>query len=180
MVVLLIPCLYEFISEKCDGPNDINNIVCKFRNHSSIMKIKESYSITGNFSFNLVSTVEKKIISKDFSANKVARFEIPIKILKKSAFWFDKLADHEIYALTNVKFPSILRNEDVASALKRNDTTDKLPSTQSSTLIKVLERIIYKIAFLEGPRLDPKKMLILKQFLKTSRNFMSSWLPNQC
>lgn len=86
LVALLIPCLYEFISEKCDGPNDINNIVCKFRNHSSIMKIKESYSLTGNFSFNLVSTVEKKIISKDFSANKVARFEIPIKILKKSAF----------------------------------------------------------------------------------------------
>ena len=50
------------------------------------MKIKESYSLTGNFSFNLVSTVEKKITSKDLSANKVARFEIPIKILKKSAF----------------------------------------------------------------------------------------------
>ena len=86
LVALLILCFYEFFSGKCDGPNDINNIVCKFRNHSSIMKIKESYSLTGNFSFNLVSTVEKKITSKDLSANKVARFEIPIKVLKKSAF----------------------------------------------------------------------------------------------
>ena len=46
--------LYEFPDEKvCEGVDDIENIVYKFRNHPSIVKIKEQYKVKSNFSFRL-------------------------------------------------------------------------------------------------------------------------------
>ena len=42
--------LYEFPYEKvCEGLDDIDNISCEFRNHPSIVKIKERYKIKDNF-----------------------------------------------------------------------------------------------------------------------------------
>ena len=50
----------EFPDEKfCEGLDDIDNIVCKFRNHPSIVKIKEQCKVKGNFSFRLATTDEK-------------------------------------------------------------------------------------------------------------------------
>ena len=70
--------LYEFTDEKvCEGLDDIYNIVYKFRNHPSIVKIKERYKVKGNFSFRLVTTEEIN-----------AGGEIPVNILKKNKFFF--------------------------------------------------------------------------------------------
>ena len=70
--------LYEFTYEKvCEGLDDIYNIVYKFRNHPSIVKIKERYKVKGNFSFRLVTTEEIN-----------AGGEIPVNILKKNKFFF--------------------------------------------------------------------------------------------
>ena len=42
--------LYEFPYEKvCKRLDDIDNIVCKFRNHPSIIKIKERYKLRAIF-----------------------------------------------------------------------------------------------------------------------------------
>ena len=46
--------LYEFPDEKvCEGLDDIDNIVYKFRNHPSIVKSKEQYKVRAIFHLNL-------------------------------------------------------------------------------------------------------------------------------
>ena len=73
--------LYEFTDGKvCEGLDDIYNIVYKFRNHPSIVKIEERYKVKGNFSFRLVTTEEIN-----------AGGEIPVNTLKKPNFSSDEL-----------------------------------------------------------------------------------------
>ena len=79
--------LYEFPDVRvCEGLDDIGNIVYKFRNHSSIIKIKERYKVKENVSFRLATTEEIKAIIRDLPTNKAAGGEIPVNILKKSNF----------------------------------------------------------------------------------------------
>ena len=81
--------LYEFPDVRvCEGRDDIDNIVYKFRNHPSIIKIKEQYKVKENFSFRLATTEEIKAIIRDLPTNKAAGSEIPVNILKKSIFFF--------------------------------------------------------------------------------------------
>ena len=83
--------LYEFLDVRvCEGRDDIDNIVYKFRNHPSIIKIKERYKVKENFSFRLATTEEIKAIIRDLPTNKPAGGEIPVNVLKKSIF-FDEL-----------------------------------------------------------------------------------------
>ena len=56
----------------CEGLDDIDNIVYKFRNHPSIIKIKEKYKVKENFSFRLATTEEIKAIIRDLPTNKAA------------------------------------------------------------------------------------------------------------
>ena len=80
--------LYEFPDVRvCEGRDDIDNIVYKFRNHPSIIKIKEQYKVKENFSFRLATTEEIKAIIRDLPTNKAAGGEIPVNILKKSIFF---------------------------------------------------------------------------------------------
>ena len=59
--------LYEFPDEK-----SAKVWICKFRNHPSIVKIKERYKVKGNFSFRLATTEEIKTIIRDLPTNKAA------------------------------------------------------------------------------------------------------------
>ena len=102
--------MYELSDERvCEGLDDIDNIVYKFRNHPSIVKIKERYKVKGNFSFRLATTEEIKAIIKDLPTNKAAGGEIPVNILKKSNFSFDELTICVNDALINGKFPITLK-----------------------------------------------------------------------
>ena len=79
--------LYEFPDVRvCEGLDDIDNIVYKFRNHPSIIKIKERYKVKENFSFRLATTEEIKAIIRDLPTNKAAGGEITVNVLKKSNF----------------------------------------------------------------------------------------------
>ena len=81
--------LFEFPDEKiCEGLDDIDNIVSKFRNHPSIVKIKEQYKVKSNFSFRLATTEEIKAIIRDLPTNEAAGGEIPVNILKKFNYVF--------------------------------------------------------------------------------------------
>ena len=84
--------LNEFPDEKlCEGLGDIDNIVCKFRNHPSIVKIKEQCKVKGNFYLDLPPQKRKAII-RDLLANKAAAGgEISVNTLKKFNFSFDEL-----------------------------------------------------------------------------------------
>ena len=103
--------LYEFPDVRvCEGLlDDIDNIVYKFRNHPSIVKIEERCKVKGDFSFRLATTEEIKTIIRDLPTNKAARGEIPLNILKKSNFSFDELTICVNYALINPIFPITLK-----------------------------------------------------------------------
>ena len=139
--------LYEFPDEKvCEELDDIDNIVYKFRNHPSIVKIKEQYKVKSNFSFRLATTEEIKAIIRDLPTNKAARGEIPVNMLGKSNSTFDELTKCVNYALTNGKFPITLKNANVTPVRKKDDPTNKTNFSPVSVLPlfpKVFERIIY-------------------------------------
>ena len=71
--------MHEFPCEKVrEGVDDIGNLVCKVRNHLSIVKIKERYKVMDNFSFRLATTEGIKAIIRDIPTNE--------------AFYFDELS----------------------------------------------------------------------------------------
>ena len=118
--------LYEFPDVSvCEGLDDIDNIVYKFRNYSSIVKIKEWYKVKGNFSFRLATTEDIKAIIRDLPTNKTAGGEIPVNVLKKSNPSFDELTICVNYALINGKFPVTLKNANVTPVHKKDDPTNK-------------------------------------------------------
>ena len=103
--------LYEFSDVKFyEGLDDIDNIVYKFKNHPSIVKLKERYKVKGNVSFRLAMTKEIKTIIRDLPTNKAAGGEIAVNILKKSNFSFDELTICVNHALNNGTFPITLKN----------------------------------------------------------------------
>ena len=85
----------------------------KFRDHPSIVNIKERYKVKGNFSFKLATTEEIKAVIKDLPTNKAAGGVILVNILNKSNFYFDELTICVNYALINGKFPANLKNANV-------------------------------------------------------------------
>ena len=114
--------LYEWV---CEGQDDVDNIVYKFRNHPSIIKIKERYKVKEKFSFILATTEEIKAIIRDLPTYKAAGGEIPVNVLKKSNFVFDELTICANYALINGKFPITLKNANFTPVDKKDDPTDK-------------------------------------------------------
>ena len=139
--------LYEFPDVRdCEGRDNIDNIVYKFRNRPSITKIKEQYKVKENFSFRRDTTEEIKEIIKDLPTNKAAGCEIPVNALKKSNFSFDEVTTCVNYALINGKFPITLKNANVTPIHKKDDPTDKAnfrPISVLPLLPKVFERVIY-------------------------------------
>ena len=126
--------LYKLPGEKvCEGLDDIDNIVYKFRNHPSLVKIKEQYKIKGSFSFKLATTEGTKAIIRDLPTNKAANFS------------FDDLTICLNYALINGKFPITLKNANVTPVHKKDYPTDKTnfrPASVLPLLSKVFERVI--------------------------------------
>ena len=139
--------LYEFPDVRvCEGQDDIDDIVYKFRNRPSIIKIKERYKVKENFSFRLATTEEIKVIFRDLPSNKAVVGEIPVNVLKKSNFSDDELTICVNYALINGKFPITLQNANVTPVHKKDDPTDKTnfrPISVFPLLSKVFERVIY-------------------------------------
>ena len=117
----------------------------KFRDHPSIVNIKERYKVKGNFSFKLATTEEIKAVIKDLPTNKAAGGVILVNILNKSNFYFDELTICVNYALINGKFPITLKNVNVTPVHKKDDPTDKTnfqPVSVLPLLSKVFERVI--------------------------------------
>ena len=139
--------LYEYPDVRvCEGWDDIDNIVYKFRNHPSIIKIKEGYKVKESFSFRLATTEEIKAIIRDLSTNKAAGGEVPVNVLKKSNFSFDELTIFVNYALIDGKFPITLKNANVTPVHMKDDPTDKTnfqPISVLPLLSKVFKRVIY-------------------------------------
>ena len=96
-----------------------HNIVSKCKTHPSIVKIKKHFKINTTFSFSPTSKDEIVAIIKDLQNNKAAGGEIPLNILKKSNFTFDKLTECVNYTLKNGKFPDFSKNATIIPVYKK-------------------------------------------------------------
>ena len=86
--------LFEWSLGSTDQIYDsVDRIIDSFRFNPSIKNIKRNYKITNKFSFKPVLEEFVKDIVKDFSSNKAAGGEIPLKILKECDFSFRFLAN---------------------------------------------------------------------------------------
>ena len=66
----------------------LTKIIKKFKNHPSIVKIKNKYLIKEKFSFQPVSVKDVENVIKNVPSNKASGGDIPIQILKQSGFTY--------------------------------------------------------------------------------------------
>ena len=127
--------------------NNVNDIIKKHINHTSIKIIKEKHKNIDTFSFLQVTTDNVKKVIKDFKTNKSVVWEIPIQILKESKFTFECLKNCINHSVEEIGiFPSSLKLRNLTPIFKKVDLPDKSNFKPVSILIllsKVYERIIY-------------------------------------
>ena len=136
----------EYIPEKDKSP--IENIVNKFKNHPSIIKIKENIQNNGSFSFSTTTTKQIEDEIRKLNKNKpTTENNIPVKILIEN---IDTCAPviSKIYnkSLTECKFPSELKHADMTPAHKKDEKTSKenyRPISVLPPVSKVFERNMY-------------------------------------
>ena len=105
----------------------ILNAIMKFKNHPSIIKIKENIEVTDKFSFPETNDEDMVVKIKRLNNNKPTTFNnIPAKLLKQPNDMCSPFLT-KIYNETkgNGNFPNALKMADVISAYKKGETTNK-------------------------------------------------------
>ena len=77
-------------STQTDNKNTdaLQNVLERFHNHPSLIKIRQLVNNQAKFSFQPVSVLTVKVVIEGLPSNKTTAGEIPIKILKESGFTF--------------------------------------------------------------------------------------------
>ena len=79
--------LFSWSTQIDNGDIDaVQNILKRFHNHPSLIKVKQLVNKQANFSFRPVSVHTMKEVIERLPSNKATVCEIPIKILKESRF----------------------------------------------------------------------------------------------
>ena len=128
--------------------NNIINMINKFKNHPSIIKIKEKVDINETFSFSRCSVddIEREI--EKLNINKPTTFNnIPAKILVENSEICSPFIS-KIYndAIFNSKFPGPLKHADITPVHKKDETTKKenyRPVSILPSISKFFERYMY-------------------------------------
>ena len=108
-----------------ENTDALQNILQRFHNHPSLIKIKELVNNQAKFSFQPVSVHTVKEVIERLPSNKATAGEIRIKIFKKSGFTFEYLTSCVNEAISSGKFPDSLKLPNIAPAHKKKDPTDK-------------------------------------------------------
>ena len=124
--------------------NDINKIVSKFKNHPSIIKIKQKIEVNEKFSFSSSSLnqIEDKI--KDLNCKKPPTLNtIPAKNLinSKYIFKFDK------ESVRSCEFPNTMKVAEITPSHKKDDRTKKdnyRPVSILPSVSKIFEKNMYE------------------------------------
>ena len=103
----------------------LTKIIKKFRNHPSIVKIKNKYLIKETFCFQPVSVKDVENVIKNIPSNKASGGDIPIQILKQSGFTYQILTDCINDAINKGVFPDSLKMANITTVHKKDDPTDK-------------------------------------------------------
>ena len=124
----------------------LTKIFKKFKNHPSIVKIKNKYLVKEKFSFQPVSVKDVENVIKNFPSDKTSGGDIPIQMLKQSGFTYQILTDCINDAINKGTFPDSLKIANITLAHKNNEPTDKenyRPVNALPLLSKVFERLLY-------------------------------------
>ena len=97
------PSCFNFLS------NRLERIIEKYKNHPSIIKIKQNYSHQEKFVFQTISAEKVSKIIKELPTDKISSGEIPLKILKNADFTFKKITDCINESIVNNTFPNCLK-----------------------------------------------------------------------
>ena len=128
--------------------DQVANAVNKFRNHSSIIMIKNKKKNDQSFSFGPVTydDVLKKVNTLD-TAKASQQSDIPTKILKQNSDYFAEYFYKNIsQCISKSIFPSDLKLADVTPVFKKKSKNSKdnyRPVSILSNLSKIYERCIY-------------------------------------
>ena len=125
----------------------ISIAVAKYKNHPSIIKIKENNATSDLFKFQHITPDIVKNKIRYLSSSKSTRGYIPINILKDNIdIYCSYLTDHFNRCINDCMFPSDMKLQDITPIFKDTDRTNKKmyrPISILLALLKVLERIIY-------------------------------------
>ena len=135
------PSKNEDLTEKT-----LTKIIKKFKNHPSIVKIKNKYLIQEQFSFQGVSVKVIENVIKNILSNKALGGDVPIQILKQFGFNYQILTDCINDAINKDVFPDSLKIAKITPAHKKDEPTDKenyRPLSVLPLLSKVFERLLY-------------------------------------
>ena len=124
----------------------VNDIIRKFQNHSSIIKIKENHH--GHFSFSAVEVedVDREIDSLDAS-KAIQQNDIPVKKTKANLFCSELIMHNFNEGISTARFLDILKNAEVKPVFKKKSRTDKenyRPVSILPVISKIFERLIFK------------------------------------
>ena len=128
--------------------DQVANAVNKFRNHSSIIMIKNKKKNDQSFSFGPVTydDVLKKVNTLD-TAKASQQSDIPTKILKQNSDYFAEYFYENInQCISKSVFPSDLKLADVTPVYKKKSKNSKdnyRPVSILSNISKIYERCIY-------------------------------------
>ena len=119
-----------------------------FSDHPSIIKIKDTFKKSNDFSFKHITPIEIIKQIKKLKAKKSVSGEIPTKVLQLSKeVCASKLADCFNAALNNCIFPDELKLADVVPCFKKKDPMDASnyrPISLLPVISKVFEAIIHE------------------------------------
>ena len=127
---------------------NISNIINKFKNHTSILKIKERVNIKKKFSFINCSTAEiESEINKLNIKKPTTHNNIPAKILIENSDICSPFIS-KIYneSIQKSNFPIPLKKADITPVHKKGDTTTKenyRPVSILPSISKLFERIMF-------------------------------------
>ena len=137
----------EHFTYDCDQ-DFISNIVLHYKDHPSIIKIRETTNINDHFHFTPVSVEQSTENIKGLDKKKASTFNgIPSKILSDnydiiSPFVTKMYNDSNI----NMYFPDLLKLADITPIYKKDDTTNKenyRPVSILPSVSKIFERNMY-------------------------------------
>ena len=145
---LPITALPESDVEITSTTDRVLHSIQKYRNHPSIIRIKENVGIVDKFEFNFVAPIDVWNEINQLNGSKKSSGEIPTDILKLiSGLCIDQITFYIDKMFECSEFPVKLKLADVSPIFKADDPTLKFnfrPISVLPALSKVLERIMEK------------------------------------
>ena len=137
----------KFLSEEPVSNESVNDIIRKFQNHPSIIKIKKNLQAHFSFLAVEVENVDREINSLDAS-KAIQQNDIPVKIIKANRDIFPEFIMYNFNeGIFTSKSPDILKSAEVKPIFKKKSRIDKenyRPVSILPVISKIFERLIFK------------------------------------